>query len=137
MFKRQEDKVQNSLDAKILDALAVLNDQKQKDEVEQALDNQLMQLFQLMDNLTAYDEEFDKMATATAKLYALRKNETEDSSKAVADVVKLIEARKKDTISLETWAGIAANLTGMFLVINHERAHVIATKAFGLLRKIV
>lgn len=137
MFKRQEDEVQNSLDAKILDALAQLNDQKPKDEVEEALDKQLIELFGLMENLTAYDEEFDKMATATAKLYALRKNHSEERSKAVADVVKLIEARKRDTVSLETWAGIAANLTGMFLVINHERAHVIATKAFGLLRKIV
>jgi hypothetical protein len=137
MFKREEDEVQNSLDAKILEALSNLSDQDTQDEVEEALDSQLMQLFQLMDNLTAYDDDFDKMATATAKLYALRKNPAEERSKAVADVVKLIETRKKDTISLETWAAIATNLTGMFLILNHERAHIIASKAFGLLKKII
>lgn len=137
MFKREEDKVQNALDASILEALEDLHEPITKDEVEVALDNQLLQLFGLMENLTAYDEDFDKMATVTAKLYALRRNDSEEYSKEVAAVAKLVEMRQKDTLSLETIAGIATNLAGMFMIMNHERAHVIASKAFGLLKKIV
>lgn len=38
-------------------------------------------------------------------------------------------------ISLESWAAIGANLAGILLILNHERANVITTKALGFLRK--
>jgi hypothetical protein len=53
-----------------------------------------------------------------------------------ASVAKLVELRKKDSVSLETWVTVGTHLAGMFMILNHERAHVIASKAFGLLRKI-
>ena len=36
----------------------------------------------------------------------------------------------------ETWATIGANLLGILVIINHERAHVIATKAIGFVSKL-
>jgi len=137
MFKREEDEVSKQLDEQIMRSFQVMDRTDIKDEVEHELDKQIKQLFELMDNLTAYDDEYDKMANAVAKLYQLRKNKVEDYSKAVAASAKLMEMRKKDTISTETWVTVGTHLAGMFMILNHERAHVIATKTFGLLRKII
>lgn len=89
---------------------------REEDPVEKALDAQILQLFGLMENLTAYDEDYEKMAASVAKLYDLR---------------------KKDRVSMETWVTVGTNLAGMFMLMNHERAHVVASKAFGLIKKLV
>lgn len=137
MFKRQEDEVQKALDVRILSELEFLDTVDQRDEVELALDTQILQLLGLMENLTAYDEEYEKMASAVAKLVQLRRNDSDTHSKMTASVAKLVELRKKDSVSLETWVTVGTHLAGMFMILNHERAHVIASKAFGLLRKII
>lgn len=89
---------------------------REPDLVEKALDEEIMNLFGLMNRMTAYDEEYDKMAASVAKLY---------------------ELRKKDTVSMETWVTVGTNLAGILMLMNHERAHVIASKAFGLIKKVV
>lgn len=89
---------------------------READPVEEALDAQIQELFQLMSNLTSYDEEYEKMANSVAKLY---------------------ELRKKDRVSMETWVTVGTNLAGILMLMNHERTHVIATKAFSLIKKIV
>jgi hypothetical protein len=135
--KREKDPVEKELDAQIINSFGLMDSLSVQDKVEEELDKQIMQLFGLMENLTAYDEEYDKMATAVAKLIQLRKNDTEEYSKLTASSAKLIEMRKKDTVSLETWVTVGTNLAGIFMLMNHERAHVIASKAFGLIKKIV
>lgn len=138
MFKKQEeDPVEKALDERIMDSLELIDELDVKDEVQEELDKQILQLFTLMENLTAYDEEYDKMANAVAKLMQLRKNKTEEHANIVASCTKLIEQRKKDAISMDTWATVGANLAGILLLMNHERAHVIASKAFSLIKKIV
>lgn len=137
MFKQEEDPVEKALDARIMDSFGLMDNLDMKDEVEKELDKQIMQLFKLMENLTAYDEDYDKMANVAAKLIQLRKNEAEEHSKVVASSAKLYELRKKDSVSMETWVTVGTHLAGIFMLLNHERAHVIASKAFGLLKKIV
>lgn len=138
MFKNREaDEVEKELDKRIMQSFGLMDDLDTKDEIETQLDEQIAQLLELMDNLTAYDDEYDKMASAVAKLIQLRKNKTEEHSKLVASSAKLMELREKDTISLETWVTVGTHLAGVFMILNHERAHVIATKTFGLLRKII
>lgn len=137
MFKQEEDSVEKALDERIMDSFGLMDNLDMKDEVEEELDKQIMQLFGLMENLTAYDDEYDKMAAAVAKLYQLRKNKSEEHSKVVASSAKLYELRKKDSVSMETWVTVGTHLAGIFMLLNHERAHVIASKAFGLLKKIV
>lgn len=68
---------------------------------------------------------------------ALEPGYTDDYKSMVAHVEKLMEIQKKNSISKETWASIGANLAGIVVILNHERAHVIASKAFGLVKKIV
>lgn len=137
MFKREEDPVEKALDAQIMNSFELTSNLDMKDEVEEELDKQIMQLFGLMENLTAYDEEYDKMASAVTKLMQLRKNKAEEHSKVIASSAKLYELRKKDSVSMETWVTVGTHLAGIFMLLNHERAHVIASKAFGLLKKIV
>jgi hypothetical protein len=137
MFKREADTVEKALDAQIMESFDRATHVQERDEVDLELDNQILQLLKLMENLTAYDEEYDKMATTVAKLIQLRKNDAEEYSKMTAASAKLVELRKKDIISLETWVTVGTHLAGMFMILNHERAHVIASKTFSLLKKIV
>lgn len=51
-------------------------------------------------------------------------------------LVKLHGLREKNRVSKETLATIAANVAGIVVILSHERAHVIASKAFGLVKKI-
>ena len=51
-------------------------------------------------------------------------------------LTKLHALREKNRVSKETLATIAANVLGIVVILNHERAHVIASKAFGLVKKI-
>lgn len=87
----------------------------QKDQIETNLDDQINKLLEFMD-----------------------KNEPESSEYATAvdQLTKLYELRNKSRISKETWATIGANLAGIVIILNHERAHVIASKTFGLVKKI-
>lgn len=65
--------------------------------------------------------------------------EDKDSDKYVVmteQVTKLYKLRQENSISMDTWATIAANLAGIFIILNHERAHVIASKSFGFVKKL-
>lgn len=62
---------------------------------------------------------------------------TEDYAKMVDKLSTLYELRNKSRISKETMATIGANIIGILVVLSHERAHVITSKAFGFVKKIV
>jgi hypothetical protein len=97
-----------------LKGLAVFK--RNEDEVKKALDNEILNLFNHMDDKAKFDEEYATMAAAVTKLY---------------------ELRSKERISMDTVVNVVAHLAGLAVVLQHERVHVIASKAFGLLRKIV
>lgn len=61
---------------------------------------------------------------------------SEEYNKMVDQVAKLYELRQKSRISPEAMVTVGSNFLGILLVMNHERAHVIATKAFGFIKKI-
>lgn len=61
---------------------------------------------------------------------------TKEYASMVDQITKLNELRTKEKISKETWATIGANLGGIVAILFHERAHVITSKAFTLLKKI-
>lgn len=63
-------------------------------------------------------EEFDKKTDQLVKLYKL-KAET-----------------KPARVSPDTLAVIAANLTGIMMIVGHERANVVTSKALGFLLKL-
>lgn len=73
---------------------------------------------------------------------AAMRNETKPGSdeyqKLLDQLVKLEQIKKDnrpDRLSIDTKAAIFANLAGLGLIMNHERAHVITTKAWALLSR--
>lgn len=87
-----------------------------RNPIEEKLDNEILNLLELMDKETRYSDEYKSMTDQLTKLYELRKG---------------------NRISKETWATIGANLAGIVVLMNHERTHVIASKAFSFVKKIV
>ena len=88
----------------------------EKSEIDAKIDEEIIRL------LAALEQDNDK--------------ETKEYASMVEQVVKLQELRNKSRISLDTVATVGANLLGILVILNHERAHVIASKAFGLVKKI-
>lgn len=75
----------------------------------------------------------------TALLAKLAKEDdktTEKYASMVDQLTKLNDIRKTGRISKDTLATIGANLTGILILLSHERAHVITSKAFSLIRKV-
>jgi len=66
--------------------------------------------------------------------------ESEDYSAAVDQLVKLMKLKKEVQptwqVSPDVLVTVIANIAGILLVLQHERLHVIASKAFGLVRKL-
>lgn len=87
-----------------------------RNQIEVNLDNEINNLLELMEKETKYSDEYKSMVDQLTKLYELRKGRR---------------------ISADTLATIGANLAGIVVLMNHERAHVIASKAFTLVKKIV
>lgn len=82
---------------------------------------------------TALDEE---IAQVLAEMALKTDKSTDEYESMVANFEKLYELRHKSRVSMETLATIGANFLGIVVLMNHERAHVIASKAFGLVKKI-
>lgn len=49
----------------------------------------------------------------------------------------LCESKNENCIDSKTWALIVCNLGGIALVLFHENAHVITSKAFNMVRKVL
>lgn len=81
---------------------------------------------------TKIDEEILRLLSQMSK----DGHDTEEYPSMVDQVVKLQTIRHAGGISKETWATIAANLTGIIVILGFERTNVIASKAFGLVKKI-
>lgn len=89
----------------------------QKNPIDAKLDEEILRL------LISMEVEMDK--------------QSDEYVKTVDQFNKLYELRHKSRISMETLATIGANLLGLVVIMNHERANVIASKAFALVKKII
>jgi len=49
---------------------------------------------------------------------------------------KLQNESSRGKVSAETWATIAANLAGILIIVKHEQANVIASKALAFVTKL-
>lgn len=85
--------------------------------------------------LNIIDAAIDECATALAG----HMPEDDEYAKTTDQIEKLMKMREthksKKRVSPDTIAVIAANLGGIIIVMYHERANVIATKAFSSLLK--
>lgn len=89
----------------------------EKSGLEKAIDSLLAE----MENFSGDDEEYAKMVSQLDTLYKLK----EVDNKINTD----------NRVSAETWATIGANLFGILLIVQHERAHVMTSKALSFIMK--
>lgn len=87
-----------------------------EDPIQKALDAEILMLFQDMRHHTEYDKYREQTLDA---------------------IVRLMEVRSKGRFSKDAIVAAATHVAGLVLVLQHERVHVIASKAFGLIKKIV
>lgn len=89
---------------------------KKSNPLKDRIDTEIHQLLDLMGKENGYTDDYKSMAS---------------------HVEKLMELRKGESISKDTWATIGTHVAGLIILMNHERAHVIASKAFGLVKKVI
>lgn len=99
------------------------------------LQSQIDTLVSELDNNAADTDEFAKILERIERLHKIRLAYIERSLEAVETHRKVALDAKPESrrVSPDTIALIGANLVGLLLVMNYERMHVIASKAFGLL----
>lgn len=73
-------------------------------------------LHRILANLTPHTDEYSATTDQLSKLYTLQTN-------------------KSDRLSKDTLALVAGNLAGIVMILGHERAHVIASKALAFVIK--
>lgn len=83
-------------------------------KLDEAIDDVLTQ----MTTISSDTDEYAAMVDQLSKLYSLKENE--------------IPKR----ISPDTLATIAANLLGIIVIVGHERAHVLTSKAINFVMKL-
>lgn len=83
-----------------------------------ALEDAIARLLANMKSAQTNSEEYAELVDNLVKLHALK------------------EAEKPESMSMDAKATIVANLTGIVLILNYERAGVVATKAMSLLSKL-
>jgi hypothetical protein len=85
-----------------------------------------MEIDRLIEAMKSTDEkDSEKYAQMTARLDTLYKLREVDA-----------KVNTPKHVSADTWAIIGANLAGIILVVGHERAAVITSKALPLVRKL-
>lgn len=89
-----------------------------KDGLTKAIDS----LLEEMSDLNGDDPEYAKMADQLTKLYALK------------EVDHRVESTRR--VSMDTLAVVGANLAGILMIVGHERANVVTSKALSLLLKL-
>lgn len=88
---------------------------KQQPENE-LLINAIDDALRSLDRMNPDDESYAKTVDQIVKLYALK--------------------RKPDRISNDALMNISANLLGILMIVGHERAHVVTSKAIGFVQKL-
>jgi len=91
----------------------IMKPQKDDDQLIAAIDV----LYAKMSDLSPESREYSAVVDQLQKLYSLKDN-------------------SKSYVSPDTLAMVAGNLAGILLIVGHERAHVVTSKAINFLLKL-
>lgn len=87
----------------------------------------------------AKPNEDDKLQDAIDEVYsemAGSQSDSDEYAKMVDQLSKLYKLRRNpDRVSLDTLAIVLGNLLGIILIVGHERAHIVTSKAIGFVLK--
>lgn len=86
------------------------------------LESTIDKLIAEMEDFSGFDDEYAKMVVQLDTLYKLK------------EVDQKVDASKH--VSRDTWAIVGANLAGILMIVGHERANVVTSKALNLLMKL-
>lgn len=79
-------------------------------------------LFAKMDDVDPTSEEYAAMVDQMDTLYKLREVD--------------VKVNASQRVSADTWAIVAANLLGIGMIVGHERASVVTSKALSYVMKL-
>lgn len=81
------------------------------------LQKEIDRVTQLMSEMSPALSEYDDLMATLSKLYALK------------------ETNSKSRVSKDTLAIVAGNLAGILMIVGHEKAHVVTSKALNFVLK--
>ena len=84
-----------------------------------ALEETIEDLLKHMRAVEEDSEQYSKMADQLVKIYALKQQDT------------------APTVSPDVLATVLGNLLGIILIVGHERAHIVTSKALLFVQKLV
>ena len=91
---------------------------KKRPVTRSGLDDAIDRLLREMEDWSGNDEEYGTLVSRLSKLHEMRMKEN------------------PDRISKDTLAIVAGNLAGIVLIVGHERAHVVTSKALNFVMKL-
>lgn len=97
----------------------MLGNLKFKNTKPSSLENEIERLFNKLKEMDPTDPQYAPVAEQLSKLY------------------KLKEVDSKKQISPDAAVATVTNLAGILLILNHERLHVVTSKALGMVRKSI
>lgn len=115
---------QKELDRESVNAIKLQELRQQKDITDEAHSIKLQELQQ---------QKSINEASNALKTYELQqqRNLADD-----ANAIKREELDLKKSITKEALLNVGVHIAGLIVLMNHERAHVVASKAFGFVKKI-
>lgn len=82
------------------------------------LDEPIKKLLETLANVNPETKEYAQITKQLEKLY------------------KLKQLEKPEGVSADTIALIGGNLLGILIIVGHERAHIVTSKALGFIRQL-
>jgi hypothetical protein len=99
---------------------------------EPSLDTNLDDLYTKLDELDPAEEDY---ATAVDHLVKLHKLAQEEEKIKLERSKQILDSQPKP-LSKDTMVLAGANLLGIILIVGHERAHVVTSKAIGFIKML-
>jgi hypothetical protein len=84
---------------------------------DENLNKEIDRVLTLMSHANPTSAEYADLTESLSKLYALK------------------ESSSKNRLSKDTMAVVAGNLLGIVMIVGHEKAHVVTSKALGFVMK--
>lgn len=79
-------------------------------------------------------KEIDRVLTLMSEAHPTS-TEYADLTASLDSLYKLKESASKNRVSKDTMAVVAGNLAGILMIVGHEKAHVVTSKAIGFVMK--
>lgn len=84
----------------------------------------------------AYEAALDEAITSALAELSSHTADSKEYAATADQIVKLYELRKKRRVSPDALLAAGANVLGILVIVGHERAHVITSKALSFASKL-